>query len=585
MRLWELLSVPRRYLVDVHRVVVRRPRRAAMHVFTAGGVVVLVACLLLAVLGMHGTDAIAVLAFGAVGVGTMLLVASRYPQRAAHLSAGRYQVFPWALAAFVGGGLWLLLSGAASTTNPSSAIAWILFAWGSFDIFAAGPWGGVMKHAVAGILHLAWHSRLERFEGDDRSATALRALDLEADRLGVHRVDDFSWRQLMSFDACVECGRCEEACPAFAAGQPLNPKRLIQDLVAGMTGVDRYSGSSHPGTVLGRAVAVRDEIVPALVAPDTLWACTTCRACVEECPMLIEHVDAIIDLRRNQVLEKGRVPSRGARVLDELRAADNSSGQAAAARLDWAVDLHLPLLRKVRTTDVLLWLGDGAFNRRNQRTLRALVTLLRAARVDFAVLGAEEVDCGDVARRLGEEAEFVRLARTNIETLARYTFNRIVTADPHVLQCLKNEYPDLGGHYTVLHHSTFLNQLILDGRLAFGGARETITYHDPCYLGRYNGEFEAPRRALAAAGFEVWEMARARRQSRCCGGGGGAAVIDVPAKRRIPDLRMDDARETRARVVSVACPNCAVMLEGCAGPRPQVMDLAELLAERLQSAV
>lgn len=300
--------------------------------------------------------------------------------------------------------------------------------------------------------------------------------------------------------------------------------------------------------------------------------------------MMIEHVDAIVDMRRFITLEQGETPPSGAVAIENLIATDNPGGLDNASRLDWAADLELPRIQqRPEGVDVLLWLGDGAFDMRNQRTLRALIKILRAADVDFAVLGDEERDSGDVARRLGDEATFQRLAERNIATLSRYRFQRIVTADPHSFHVLGREYADFGGDYTVLHHSTFIAELFDAGRLSVKAAEpgETVTYHDPCYLGRYNGEFAAPRQVLAALGIEVAEMERSGYRSRCCGGGGGAALSDVPGKARIPDMRMEDVRETGATTVAVACPQCTAMLEGVVEPRPQVKDLAELVAAAL----
>ena len=266
-------------------------------------------------------------------------------------------------------------------------------------------------------------------------------------------------------------------------------------------------------------------------------------------------------------------------MLEELKATDNPGGRPLSRRLDWAVDLALPVLADKRQCDVLLWLGDGAFDLRTQRSLRALVLLLRRAGIDFAVLGAEELDCGDVARRLGDEATFQDLARRNVSALRRYAFNRIVTADPHALHTLRNEYKPFGFDTPVIHHTAFLLELLQDGKLTVNTptSGNLVTYHDPCYLGRYNGEIDAPRALLDLIGVERVEMERSGMRSSCCGGGGGAPLTDVAGKRRIPDVRMDHARETGASTVAVACPNCALMLEGVVGPRPQVAEIAELV--------
>lgn len=411
------------------------------------------------------------------------------------------------------------------------------------------------------------------------------------------------------FDACVQCGRCEAVCPAFAAGQPLNPKKLIQDMVVGMAGGSdaHYAGSPYPspergdqpvgeyqGSPHGPIVApASTKDGKALVDAETLWSCTTCRACVEECPMMIEHVDAIVDMRRHLTLEEGATPGKGAEVIDNLIATDNPGGFDPGGRLNWAADLELPLMADVERAEVLLWLGDGVFDMRNQRTLRALVKALRAAGVDFAVLGNEERDSGDVARRLGDEATFQSLARRNIATLSQYRFDCIVTCDPHSFHVLKNEYGAFypegqESGYPVWHHSTFINQLIEAGRLRLApGQAARVTYHDPCYLGRYNGEYEAPRAVLQALGVELVEMQRSGYRSRCCGGGGGAPVTDIPGKQRIPDMRMGDVRETQAEQVVVGCPQCTAMFEGVvpsAGDEEvAVKDIAEMVAAALDT--
>ncbi len=442
-----------------------------------------------------------------------------------------------------------------------------------------------MKHAVAGLLHLAFHPRPERFGG--KRSTGLKALDLEHPRLGVEKPADFRWNQLLGFDACVQCGKCEAACPAFAAGQPLNPKKLIQDLVAGFsTGTDaRYAGSPTPALPTGTHAGAPDQpILPRLIEPQTLWSCTTCRACVEECPMLIEHVDAIVDLRRYQALTLGEVPAQAAVALENLRLTETLGGHALATRHDWAVDLDVRILQPHEHVDYLLLVGEGAYDLRYQRTLRALVKVLKAANVDFAILGALERDCGDSARRLGDEATFRELAHRTIDTLTRFDFDRILTADPHTLHCLRNEYPAFGGRYEVIHHTSLLAELTDAGRLTLQktGAPANVTYHDPCYLGRYNGETEAPRALLRTLGIQLREMERSGKRGRCCGGGGGAPLTDIPGKRRIPDIRMEDARATGAEIVAVACPGCTAMLEGVIFPRPEVLDVAELVAAALE---
>jgi len=587
-----LLAMPKRYMVDLHHVVARDKYIANTHVATALGFVL---SALLAIL-VHG--------FGLQNriLGYALLLASvlmfvgaifmylRRRNPPARLSKGPWMRLPKSLMAFSVS--FFLVTLPVAGILPAEFGGWLLAAllsvgvlWGVSEMFFGMTWGGPMKHAFAGALHLAWHRRAERFGGG--RSTGLKPLDLsdKSAPLGVEKPKDFTWNQLLGFDACVQCGKCEAACPAFAAGQPLNPKKLIQDMVVGLAGGTdaKFAGSPYPGKAIGEHGGnPHQPIVNGLVDAETLWSCTTCRACVEECPMMIEHVDAIVDMRRHLTLEKGATPNKGAEVLENLIATDNPGGFAPGGRLNWAADLNLPLLSDKGTTDVLFWVGDGAFDMRNQRTLRAFVKVLKAANVDFAVLGLEERDSGDVARRLGDEATFQLLATRNIQTLAKYSFKRIVTCDPHSFHVLKNEYGAFNGNYLVQHHSTFMAELIGDGALNLGQHKgSSVTYHDPCYLGRYNGEYEAPRQVLRALGIEVKEMQRSGFRSRCCGGGGGAPITDIPGKQRIPDMRMDDIRETGAELVAVGCPQCTAMLEGVVEPRPLIKDIAELVADAL----
>jgi dimethylglycine catabolism B len=281
-------------------------------------------------------------------------------------------------------------------------------------------------------------------------------------------------------------------------------------------------------------------------------------------------------------LTQGNTPNKAPQLLENLRQTANQNGEDNQARYYWAMDLDVQTISPNVPVDVLLVAGEGAFDMRYQRTLRALVKLLKAAKVDFAIMGALECDTGDTARRLGDEATFQYLAKRNIVTFDSLQFKRILTADPHVLHSLKNEYPAFGGHYEVLHHSTFLAQLVTSGALKLNTSAETrkLTYHDPCYLARYNNETESPRALLKSIGLQVNEMARAGLQGRCCGGGGGAPLTDIPGKHRIPDIRIADARTIGAEVVAVACPQCTAMLEGVI-ERPEVLDIAELLAASL----
>lgn len=590
-----LLALPRRYLVDVHHVVARDRYASTMHVLAAGGLVgTLLLVLLVHVFGVGGPYLAWPLLLGCIvtllGVERVL---RRRSDRPARLSAGRWNRFGWAIGGFALSLAWFTLPAAGllddpGLLDPASLAFAALLAWSAFEL-ADGLSSGPMRHALAGALNLVAHPRSARFSAD-KPVVGLVPLDLEAPKLGVEAPRDFPWNRLLMADACVACGRCEEQCPAFAAGQPLDPKFVIRAISIGQA-ADRtddrdYQGRRWPG--LETRVGQGGTSIPlvtdtGLIPPEALWACTTCRACVEACPMMIEHVDAIIDMRRFQTLELGAVPGKAPLALAELAATDNIHGRLPERRMDPFVDLNLPRLREVGSTELLLWLGDGAFDPRGQRAIRAFVQIARHAGLTLAVLGEEELDTGDLARRLGDEAQFQRLAKANIATLARYRFERIVTTDPHVLNALRNDYPAMGGRYSVVHHTALLLELAEQGRLQPSAqpGTGTVTYHDPCYLGRWNGEFEAPRRLLDLMGIERIEMKRHAQTSRCCGGGGGAPLTDIPGPRRIPDMRMNDAKEVLAHTVVVACPNCAVMLDGVTGERPEVTEIAELVLARL----
>ena len=588
-----LAALPKRYLVDVHHVVGRDPFTARMHALVAGGLLAGSALVLLAALPLLGGSrlywALVALLFVAMLAGGTMVGRRRYPRKPARLSGGRFQILPFLLVGYGLGAFLVALDAALGGASAALGYAGLLVAAVSGIGLTLQLRRGPMRHAFAGALHLVAHPRPGRFEGVRE--TALAPLDLDAPRLGAATPADFAFNRLIGFDACIQCGRCEVACPAFAAGQPLNPKRLIQDLAAAIQPQATnaaYAGSPYPDAraVAGIGGPERPIVgAGAMIHPDTLWSCTTCRACVEECPMMIEHVDAILELRRFQTLELGALPAKAAPPLAELRYADEPGGRPLASRTDFAAGLALPLISAKGRTEVLLWLGEGAYELRYGRTLRALVTLLHKAGVDFAVLGEEERDCGDLARRLGDEATFQRLARDNIDTLARYSFSRILTADPHALHALRNEYRAFGGDYEVIHHTALLDELVAAGRLPVGALDATrVTYHDPCYLGRYNGEVDAPRRLLDRLGLERLEMERAGKRSMCCGGGGGAPVSDIEGERRIPDIRMGQAQATGATIVAVACPQCSAMLEGVTGERPQVADIAELVLMAAEAA-
>ncbi|MGQ9490659.1 MAG: heterodisulfide reductase-related iron-sulfur binding cluster [Anaerolineae bacterium] len=419
--------------------------------------------------------------------------------------------------------------------------------------------------------------------------------DLEqAEQLGVKRLSDFPQPQLVNFDACTECGRCQVVCPAYAANQPLNPKYLVLDLQHYMTeqGPKLLGPAQKNGNGNGNGKAMVGDVIK----HETLWACTTCYGCVYECPVLIEHVDAIVDMRRYLALMEGDIPASLATALTNIERAGNPWKQPKRKRAAWTqgLDFEVPIMANLpegTEVDVLWWVGcAGAYDPRNQKVTKALARILHAAGVNFAILGEEETCTGDAARRAGNEYLFQQLAQQNIETLNRYKFKLILTQCPHCYNTLLNEYPQFGGNYQVMHHTQYIEALLAEGQVkveaeAEAKAKAKITFHDPCYLGRYNDEYEAPRYALTAAGKKLVEMARSKSQSMCCGGGGARIWMEDEGETRANYNRLAQIQATGCTEVGVACPFCMVMLEDAKGAKGAeelvIRDVAEIVAEAL----
>ena len=569
-----LTTIPKRYFVDLHHIVARDKEAARMHIFFAGGMILVLGLSFLSVIMPVGLllKGLITIALVLVLVGCRLLLKRRKDQPS-HLSYGRFQ---WTLSAAVGVTVGVLLI----LWTSFNLVGLLIACMGLFTLFWAGYFNAPLKHIISGSAHLAFHPRQQRFNHE--RATDLKIL-AEPTSLGSQTITDFSWQQILSFDACIECGRCEQACPAFASGQPLNPKKLIQDLYLQSIGANDsdYSGSHHPHKqARDEKVFVGDPLSQS-IAPETLFACTTCRACVYECPMMIEHVDAIIDMRRHITMTQGDLPEKAVEALTNLRQTDTVGGFKNQRRHQWMDDLDIPFANADQSYDVLLLCGESAFDVRAQKTLRDLIALLRKANITVAALEGES-DVGDVARRLGDEILFKRLATDMIARLKAVKFKKIVTLDPHIFHVISNEYPEFDGHFDIEHATTYLHQLIVtDNKIKTAPLNQSLTYHDPCYLGRYNEVIDAPRSLLKHIGIEVKEMHRSKMKSRCCGWGGGSAFTDISGDQRIPDMRMDDIRACDVNTVAVGCPNCKVMLEGVVEPRAEVVDVISLVAQSM----
>lgn len=424
----------------------------------------------------------------------------------------------------------------------------------------------------------------------------LPKLDLAtAESFGVRRLEQFTWKDLLDLDACTECGRCEANCPATLTEKPLSPKALILDLREHLHREGARLVVARGGATTARREEEKSPLVGLVIREETLWSCTTCRACMEQCPVGIEQVPKIIQMRRHLVMERAAFPEDLQAMVRSLEARGHPYPGSQASRTDWLAGLEVPRLADQPETafDVLFWVGcGGALNQRNQLVTRAIALLLQRAGVRFAVLGRDERCTGDPARRIGHEYLFQTLAEQNVATFARYGVNKILTACPHCYNTFKNEYPQLGANYEVMHHSEFLTELVASGRLVpTAGTVENITFHDPCYLGRYNDGYEAPRTLLdAIPGSKRAEAQAERRNALCCGGGGGFAFVEERLGSRMNQNRTRQLLETGASTITVGCPFCMIMIEDgvkttATDRSVEVLDIAEVLEQATQQQV
>ncbi|HSJ71759.1 MAG TPA: heterodisulfide reductase-related iron-sulfur binding cluster [Acidimicrobiia bacterium] len=412
----------------------------------------------------------------------------------------------------------------------------------------------------------------------------MEATDIES--VGAGFVGEFTWKQLLDTDACTICGRCTAVCPAAATGKPLDPREIVLKLgtVAAMTADPKQS----PPVGVDAAITVSSDSVFELVTPEEIWACTTCRACDEACPADIEIVDKILDMRRYKALMEAEFPSELGKAYVSMENSSNVYGVDQKTRGDWtdALDFEVKRLGEPGVTaEYLMWVGcAGSFDDRNRNVTIATARLLHKAGVDFGILGAKELCTGDPARRTGNEYVFQGLALQNIATLNELGVETIVTQCPHCFNTLGNEYPQFGGNYTVMHHSEMLSRLVEEGRLVPESTGETIVFHDPCYLGRHNDTFLAPRTIVDAAGVRV-EMKRNGTNSFCCGAGGGKFWFEEHTGKKVNIDRTEEAVATGADIVATGCPFCYVMMDDGVkeigeGERVIVQDVSMLLDAR-----
>jgi len=424
---------------------------------------------------------------------------------------------------------------------------------------------------------------LNVYFGRTRARGRLEPIDFEQPeaevRFGSARVTDMTWKQMLDTMSCTECGRCQDVCPAYATGKMLSPKLLIMALR------DQLMVEGPKALAAGDAYTA-PPIVPNAVTDDIVWDCVTCGACVRECPVGIEHIDHVIDLRRNLVMVESRFPDEAGAMLRDVDRSSNPWGKPQADRTHWAEGLGVRVLQPGEAApDVLFWVGCApAFDERARKAAISTAKLMLEAGVDFAILGPREACTGDPARRMGDEYTFQRLAGQNVATLNETGVKRIVTTCPHCFNTIGNEYPDFGGRYEVVHHTEFLAGLVREGKLNPLASETKITYHDSCYLARHNDVRSQPRELVAAVGQAV-EMPRNRERTFCCGAGGARMWMEDKRGRPISHERVREASETGAETLAVACPFCTVMLDDGVretGAKLQVVDLATLLSEAVE---
>ncbi|MGF7184833.1 Fe-S oxidoreductase/nitrate reductase gamma subunit [Desulfitispora alkaliphila] len=516
------------------------------------------------------------------------------------------------------------IEGARLAANP---VDWI--AWTPVGMVVAGMLGGMMgteallslhktlwwTHMILAfgfiaylpyskLLHIITSTANQYFTNleNDRTLTPIDFEDEELEAYGVSKVEDFTWKQLYDSEACTRCGRCQDNCPAHLTGKPLTPKGLVQDIgehlkekapfiTPASTEQEGEGAEEEVAATAEGAEVLEKEMIGDVIDKDVISSCTTCRSCMEQCPVMVEHLPKIFDMRRYLVLEEGEVSAEAQRALSNIEKLGNPWGMGKATRGDWAKDLGVKTLDENPDSDILYWVGcAGSFDARNQKISEAFTKIMQEAGVNFSIMGAEETCCGDSPRRLGNEYLYQMLAETNVEVMNEYGVKKIVTACPHCFNTLKNDYPQLGGNFEVVHHSEFIKELIDQGKITMKNSMDkAITYHDSCYLGRYNNVYQQPRQIIQAIpGTKLNEMERNLERGFCCGAGGGRMWEEETIGDRINEVRTDQALETKPDVIVTGCPFCLTMIDDGTKSKGvseevKVLDVAEIVRTAMEA--
>ena len=500
---------------------------------------------------------------------------------------------PWALWSPVGYACSLLFQG---MDIHSAEIAHRICWWGHMGLaFVLLAYWFYSKLAHVLLIPLATYRRSLESHG---VVPVINLEDEDIENIGVGHIEDFNRKDLLDFEACVRCRKCEEVCPVYQAGGKLSPMRMMialddhlmeqGEVIWKARKASKADGDGEDAATEGDAGTVAVELVGNVVPAEALWSCTTCGACWEVCPGSMEQVTKFERMRTYEVSMNSAFPKELTPVFRGIERNGNPWGLGWQTRMSWAKGLDVPTLDDNPDAEYLFWPGcSGAFDSRNQKVAQALVALLNRAGVNYAVLGKAEKCCGDAARRLGNEFAYYQLAQENIETMNAYGVKKIITQCPHCFNTLVNDYAQLGGKYEVIHHTDFLLDLVKQQRLPIRGNGKTVTYQDPCYLGRYAKDFAAPRNLLDACGCSIAEMKQRERLSVCCGGGGGQMWLESSeaSENRPNTMRLEQALETGAGCIATACPFCLGMLQDAAssqGCEWEIKDVAELLLEALE---
>ena len=540
--------------------------------------------------GSHTTAAWITLGGIALVVITLLLY------RGAQVNTGD---FPYGGAAFASHWIGSLLGGLSAAANADLVTIFLLGNIAVIMGFLVFVTYSKHLHIFAAPLNVAF-SRRPNALGALWTTPNMDPEELTEETVfGAGKIEDFSWKQLLDLVTCTECGRCQEQCPAWNTDKPLSPKLLIMDLREHLF-ESAARLSKMPPRVAAASTATIDEpvmLVPNIIDPDVLWSCTTCGACVEACPVDIEHIDAIVDMRRYQVLMESEFPTEAGGMLRNIENQGDPWGLGTSHRLEWTagLDFEVPVVTDEIPADMdyLFWVGcAGALDERARKVTQSIARLLNRSGVKFAVLGPRETCTGDPARRLGNEYLYQVQAAQNIETLKSAKVTKVVASCPHCFNSLANEYPALGGNFEVIHHTQLLKDLVARNALVPTTRQEIkVTYHDPCYLGRHNGVYEEPRNVLESVpGLSSVEMHRHKEKAFCCGAGGSRMWLEEKIGKRVNVERMDQALEMDPDAVSTACPYCMIMLDdavkakqadGAAKEGLEVLDVAQILERSL----